>query len=68
MPAASGWLFGVAAVLPFAASAGALGIAVQLLLTLPSVFQPPPRKPSPAPASPLASVRKDVEEGFRWLW
>jgi hypothetical protein len=67
-PAASGWLFGVAAVLPLAANAGALGIAVLLLLTLPSVFQPPPRKPSPAPASPLASVRKDVEEGFRWLW
>lgn len=67
MPAASGWLFGVAALLPFAANAWALGIAV-LLLTLPSVFQQPPRKPSPAPASPLASVRKDVEEGFRWLW
>lgn len=67
-PAASGWLFGPAAVLPFAANAGVLGIAVLLLLTLPSVFQPPPRKPSPAPASPPASVRKHVEEGFHWLW
>jgi hypothetical protein len=37
-PGASGWLFGVAAVLPLAANAGVLGIAVLLLLTLPSVF------------------------------
>ena len=39
-PAAGGWLFGLAAVLPFALNAGALGIAVLLLLTLPSVFGP----------------------------
>jgi MFS family permease len=39
-PAAGGWLFGLAAVLPFAVNAGTLGIAVLLLLTLPGVFQP----------------------------
>jgi hypothetical protein len=33
-PAAGGWLFGMAATLPFAVNAGALGIAVLLLLTL----------------------------------
>lgn len=32
-PAAGGWLFGLAAVLPFAVNAGTLGIAVLLLLT-----------------------------------
>jgi MFS family permease len=35
-PAAGGWLFGLAAVLPFAVNAGSLGIAVLLLLTLPA--------------------------------
>ncbi len=35
-PAAGGWLFGLAAVLPFAVNAGTLGIAVLVLLTLPS--------------------------------
>ena len=43
-PAAGGWLFGLAAVLPFALNAGALGIAVLLLLTLPGVFGPSPRE------------------------
>ncbi len=67
-PAAGGWLFGVAAVLPFAVNAGTLGVAGLLLLTLPSVFRPLPRQPSPAEVSPLASVRRDLGEGARWLW
>ena len=45
-PAAGGWLFGLAAVLPFAVNAGTLGVAVLLLLTLPSVFQPVARAAS----------------------
>ena len=61
-PAAGGWLFGVAAVLPFAVNAGALGIAVLLLLTLPSVFQPA-RQQAPA----RAAVRHDLAEGLAWL-
>ena len=64
-PAAGGWLFGLAAVLPFAVNSGALGIAVLLLLTLPSVFQPPPRTPGPAPAG--RAVYRDVAEGVAWL-
>jgi predicted MFS family arabinose efflux permease len=64
-PAAGGWLFGLAAVLPFAVNAGALGIAVLLLLTLPSVFQPPPRAPDPARKGP--AVRRDLAEGLAWL-
>jgi MFS family permease len=64
-PAAGGWLFGLAAVLPFAVNAGTLGIAVLLLLTLPSVFRPAPRDPA---ARGLASMRRDLREGFAWLW
>jgi predicted MFS family arabinose efflux permease len=67
-PAAGGWLFGLAAVLPFAVNAGALGVAVLLLLTLPSVFGPVPATPDRDAASPLASVRRDLGEGVRWLW
>ena len=68
-PAAGGWLFGLAAVLPFAVSAGTLGIAVLLLLTLPSVFQPVPTGPARQhPVPPLASLRHDLGEGARWLW
>jgi MFS family permease len=67
-PAAGGWLFGLAAVLPFAVNAGTLGIAVLLLLTLPAVFMPPPR-PEPGTARPwLSSARHDLGEGLRWVW
>lgn len=66
--AAGGWLFGLATVLPFTVNAGALGIAVLLLLTLPSVFQPVPATPNRNAASPLASVWHDLREGARWLW
>ncbi|HEX8008068.1 MAG TPA: MFS transporter, partial [Trebonia sp.] len=41
-PAAGGWLFGVAAALPFAVNTGALGMVVLLLLTLPGAFGPVP--------------------------
>jgi MFS family permease len=78
-PAAGGWLFGLAAVLPFAVNAGTLGIAVLLLLTLPSVFRPAPRDQGrdPAERDPaerdlaergIASMRRDLREGFAWLW
>jgi predicted MFS family arabinose efflux permease len=67
-PAAGGWLFGLAAVLPFALNAGALGVAVLLLLTLPSVFRPVPRESGRIPSSRLTSVRRDAAEGARWLW
>jgi predicted MFS family arabinose efflux permease len=77
-PAAGGWLFGLAAVLPFAVNAGTLGIAVLLLLTLPSVFRPAPRDQGrdqgrdPAerdlPERGIASMRRDLREGFAWLW
>src|SRR5580700_9052143 len=63
-PAAGGWLFGLAAVLPFAVNAGTLGIAVLLLLTLPGVFGPPQREQAPERPSPW----HDFTEGLRWLW
>jgi MFS family permease len=66
-PAAGGWLFGLAAVLPFAVSAGTLGIAVLLLLTLPSVFRPASQPAPQAPATSLAALRQEFSEGLRWL-
>ena len=66
-PAAGGWLFGLAAVLPFAVNAGALGIAVLLLLTLPSVFGPV-REPDRQDAGmSLAVLRHDLAHGLRWV-
>jgi MFS family permease len=63
-PAAGGWLFGMAAVLPFAVNAGALGIAVLLLLTLPSVFRPVRQ---PGLAANGSAVRRDLAQGLAWL-
>jgi MFS family permease len=62
-PAAGGWLFGLAAVLPFAVNAGTLGVAVLLLLTLPGVFGPQPPEPGAR-----SSMWHDFTEGLRWLW
>ncbi len=67
-PAAGGWLFGVAAVVPFAVNAGTLGIAVLLLLTLPSVFRPVLATPDSDTASSPVSVRHDLRDGVAWLW
>lgn len=67
-PAAGGWLFGMAAVLPFAVNAGTLGMAVLLLLTLPGVFAPPPRQRESGTGRPgLASARHDAAEALRWV-
>ena len=66
-PAAGGGLFGLAAVLPFAVSAGALGIAVLLLLTLPSVFRPAGQPARQDSAGAGGTVRQDLAEGLAWL-
>lgn len=63
-PAVGGWLFGLTAVLPFAVNAGALGIAVLLLLTLPGIFQPAEQ---PGPALRGGGARRDLVEGLAWL-
>lgn len=67
-PAAGGWLFGLAAGVPFAVNAGTLGIAVLLLLTLPGVFRPLPGTPGQDAASAPASLRRDLRDGAVWLW
>jgi MFS family permease len=64
-PAAAGWLFGLAAILPFAVNAGTLGVAVLLLLTLPGVFGPP-AAPGRAPGA-RSSLWRDFTDGLRWL-
>jgi MFS family permease len=64
-PAVGGWLFGVAAALPFALNAGSLGIAILLLLTLPSVFGPL-RRPQGS-AGVLRAATGDIREGLAWL-
>ena len=66
-PATGGWLFGLAAVLPFAVNSGALGIAVLLLLTLPGVFRPVSQAPRQEPARSLARLRRELADGLRWL-
>lgn len=64
-PAVGGWLFGIAAVLPFTLNAGSLGISVLLLVTLPGVFAPQPRQPAQAGA--LRSAAADIRAGLVWL-
>jgi Transmembrane secretion effector len=66
-PAAGGWLFGLAAVLPFAVNAGTLGIAVLLLLTLPSIFQSAISPGCRESATSLAALRQDLSDGLKWL-
>jgi len=66
-PAAGGWLFGLATVLPFAVNAGTLGIAVLLLLTLPGVFRPIGQPARQAPGTSLAALRQEFSEGLGWL-
>jgi MFS family permease len=62
-PAVGGWLCGLAAALPFAVNAGALGIAVLLLLTLPSVFRPV-QQPGPPDKG---AARRDLAAGLAWV-
>jgi predicted MFS family arabinose efflux permease len=59
-PAVGGWLFGVAAALPFALNAGALGVAILLLLTLPSMFQP-------LPEAGAEGIWRELRAGAAWL-
>jgi MFS family permease len=61
-PAAGGWLFGLAAALPFAASAGAIGVAILLLLTLPDVF-----RPLRQPGAVVTSARWNLTAGLAWV-
>ncbi len=66
-PAVGGWLFAIAAGLPFALNAAGLGLAVLLLLTLPNIFAPTPAGHDTAPG-PVRSVRRDIRAGMSWLW
>jgi Na+/melibiose symporter-like transporter len=61
-PALGAWLFGVAAVLPFATNTGTLAVAVLLVVSITGMFVPA------APPGPRASLRHEIGEGLRWLW
>lgn len=65
-PALGGWLFAVAALLPFAVNGGTLVVAALLVLSLPDLFRPAPPPPAPGEARPTG-IRADVAEGLRWL-
>lgn len=64
-PAMGGWLFGIAAALPFAVNVGGLGVAVLLLLTLPSVFAARPRDRDVR--SRLRAAVSDIRSGLTSL-
>lgn len=64
-PAAAGWLFGISAVLPFALNAGTSGVAVLLLLSLPSVFRPVPEEVGKDHKE--ESMFGDLRDGLKWL-
>ena len=66
-PAVGGWMFGLATVLPFVVIAGTLGVAVLLLLTLPSIFRPAGQGDGQDTAVSLAALRHDLAEALRWL-
>lgn len=56
-------LFGVAAVLPFAADAGSFAVAAALILTLGAARRPAP----PAPSGERSRLLGDMAQGLRWL-
>jgi MFS family permease len=64
-PAAAGLLFGISAVLPFALNAGTSGVAVLLLLSLPSVFRSVPKEAGQDTVE--KSLFGDLRDGLRWL-
>ncbi len=62
-PPLGGFLFGVAAALPFLIDAGSFAVAAALVLALRGKFRP--QHPENAPQTTL---RAEIGEGLRWLW
>ena len=62
-PPLGGWLFALAAALPFLLGAGGLAGAAALILALRGSFQA-----TTVDDAPRTSIRSEVAEGLRWLW
>jgi MFS family permease len=63
-PPLGGYLFGLAAVTPFAVNAGTAALAAALICSLPSVFRDTTRHPT---GPPHRRVWCDIAEGASWL-
>ncbi|MGW2317433.1 MFS transporter [Streptomyces sp. NPDC001680] len=66
-PPLGGWLFAVAAALPFGMDATCFALGAVLVLTLPLRPQGAGTT-APAESLPHPSVRLEIAEGCRWLW
>ncbi|WP_420120627.1 MFS transporter [Nakamurella sp.] len=65
-PPLAGLLIAAGLALPFVAGAGAYAIAAAVVFTIAGDFRPP--APQGQPAGPRAGLRREIGEGFRWLW
>ncbi len=61
-PPLGGLLFGLAMIVPFGVDAVSFFAAALIMMMLPGSFQPGATKAA------LAPLRRDIGEGFRWLW
>ena len=61
-PPLGGLLFGLAIVVPFGIDAASFFVAALIMMMLPGNFHPGATKAARAP------LRREIGEGFRWLW
>jgi MFS family permease len=61
-PPLAGLLIGVGIALPFLVSAGSFALAAAVAFTIAGSFRPPPAD------GPRLGLRREIGEGFRWLW
>ena len=61
-PPLGGLLFGLAMIVPFGVDAASFFVAALIMMMLPGNFHPGATKAARAP------LRREIGEGFRWLW
>jgi MFS family permease len=61
-PPLGGLLFGLAVVIPFGVDAASFFVAALIMMMLPGSFRPEAAQAARAP------LRREIMEGFRWLW
>ncbi|WP_097871641.1 MFS transporter [Streptomyces sp. rh34] len=68
-PPLGGWLFVVAAAVPFGLDAACFALSALLMLSIRhSMGDAPTSAETAAPTKPRRSVRQEIGEGMRWLW